>query len=66
VEGLANIRGFGHAVFIAESNIHHVPDFADRLYVLERGEIIFAGTPSQARRSPAVTRIIEGSVQPPP
>jgi branched-chain amino acid transport system ATP-binding protein len=43
VEGLANIRSSGHAVFIAESNIHHVPDFADRLYVIERGEIIFAG-----------------------
>jgi branched-chain amino acid transport system ATP-binding protein len=66
VEGLANIRAFGHAVFIAESNIHHVPEFTDRLYVLERGEIIFAGTPAEARRSPAVTRVIEGTVQPPP
>jgi branched-chain amino acid transport system ATP-binding protein len=66
VEGLANIRAFGHAVFIAESNIHHVPEFTDRLYVLERGEIIFAGTPAEARRSPAVTRVIEGIVQPPP
>ena len=66
VAGLANIRSFGHAVFIAESNIHHVPDFTDRLYVLERGEIIFAGTPAEARRSPAVTRVIEGTVAPPP
>ena len=33
----------GHAVLIAEFNLHHVPDFADRLYVIERGEIIFAG-----------------------
>jgi branched-chain amino acid transport system ATP-binding protein len=66
VDGLANIRSFGHAVFIAESNIHHVPDFTDRLYVLERGEIIFAGTPAEARRSPAVTRVIEGIVAPPP
>src|SRR6476646_2436780 len=41
IDGLANVRSFGHAVFMAESNIHHVPDFADRLYVLERGEIIF-------------------------
>jgi branched-chain amino acid transport system ATP-binding protein len=66
VDGLANIRNFGHAVFIAESNIHHVPDFTDRLYVLERGEIIFAGTPGEARRSPAVARVIEGTAQPPP
>lgn len=64
VEGLANIRSFGHAVFIAESNIHHVPDFADRLYVIERGEIIFAGKPAAARRDPAVARVIEGTTQP--
>ena len=62
VEGLANIPAFGHAVFIAESNIHHVPDFTDRLYVIERGEIIFMGKPEQARRDPAVARIIEGTV----
>ena len=61
VEGLANIRAFGHAVFIAESNIHHVPDFADRLYVMERGEIIFAGKPVDAAKDPAVVRIIEGT-----
>jgi len=63
VEGLSNIRAFGHAVFIAESNIHHVPDFTDRLYVIERGEIIFAGKPEEARRNPAVARVIEGAGQ---
>jgi branched-chain amino acid transport system ATP-binding protein len=61
VEGLASIRAFGHAVFIAESNIHHVPDFADRLYVIERGEIVFAGKPEGARRDPAVARIVAGA-----
>jgi branched-chain amino acid transport system ATP-binding protein len=61
VEGLANIRAFGHAVFIAESNIHHVPDFTDRLYVIERGEILFAGKPRDARKDAAVARIIEGT-----
>jgi branched-chain amino acid transport system ATP-binding protein len=61
IEGLANIRSFGRAVFIAESNIHHVPDFTDRLYVIERGEIIFAGPPAEARRNPDVRRVIEGA-----
>ncbi len=61
VEGLANIRAFGHAAFIAESNIHHVPEFADRLYVIERGEIIFAGKPDQAAGDPAVARIVGGA-----
>lgn len=65
VEGLANIRAFGHAVCIVESNIHHVPDFTDRLYVIERGEIIFAGKPEEARRNAAVARVIEGTIAAP-
>jgi branched-chain amino acid transport system ATP-binding protein len=60
VEGIASIRQLGHAVLIAESNLHHVPDFADRLYVMERGEIIFAGPPADARKDPAVAKIVEG------
>jgi branched-chain amino acid transport system ATP-binding protein len=64
VEGLANIRAFGHAVLIAESNIHHVPEFTDRLYVIERGEIIFSGKPGDARNNPAVARVIEGTAAP--
>jgi branched-chain amino acid transport system ATP-binding protein len=64
VEGLGDIRAFGHAILIAESNIHHVPDFTDRLYVIERGEIIFGGKPADARRNPAVARVIEGTGQP--
>jgi branched-chain amino acid transport system ATP-binding protein len=64
VQGLGNIRAFGHAILIAESNIHHVPDFTDRLYVIERGEIIFAGKPADARRNPAVARVIEGTGRP--
>jgi branched-chain amino acid transport system ATP-binding protein len=65
VEGLSDIRARGHAVFIAESNIHHVPDFADRLYVIERGEIIFDGKPAAALRHPAVALVIEGGGQRP-
>lgn len=45
VEGIASIRQLGHAVLIAESNMHHVPDFADRLYVIERGEVLYSGKP---------------------
>jgi branched-chain amino acid transport system ATP-binding protein len=61
INGLANIRALGHAVFIAESNIHHVPDMTDRLYVIERGEIIFAGKPAAALQDPEVARVIEGT-----
>jgi len=59
-EGIASIRRIGHAVLIAESNIHHIPDYADRLYVLERGEIIYQGKPGETY-PPEVMRIISGS-----
>jgi branched-chain amino acid transport system ATP-binding protein len=61
VDGIASIRALGHAVFIAESNVHHVPEFADRLYVIERGEIIFTGRPKDAVSHPAVAKVIAGT-----
>jgi branched-chain amino acid transport system ATP-binding protein len=61
VEGIASIRQLGHAVLIAESNLNHVPDFADRLYVIERGEIIFSGTASEAHSNAAVTGAGQGT-----
>jgi branched-chain amino acid transport system ATP-binding protein len=62
MEGIASIRQHGRAILIAESNLHHLPDFADRLYVIERGEIIFSGPPADARRDTAVARVVEGSL----
>lgn len=64
VDGIASIRALGHAVFIAESNVHHVPEFTDRLYVIERGEIIFTGLPRDAASHPAVAKVIAGSAEP--
>ncbi len=59
-DGIASIRRLGHGVLMAESNVHHVPDYADRLYVLERGEIIYAGKPGDTY-PPEVMRVIGGS-----
>ena len=59
-DGIASIRKLGHGVLMAESNIHHVPEDADRLYVLERGEILYAGKPGDAF-PPEVTRVIGGA-----
>ncbi len=58
---IAEIARLGLGVLLAESNVHHVPEETARLYVLERGEIIFAGQPQEARRDPAVLRIIGGA-----
>jgi branched-chain amino acid transport system ATP-binding protein len=57
IDGIASIRSMGHAVLIAESNMHHVPGFTDRLYVIERGEVIFSGAPAEAAKNPAVAKI---------
>ena len=59
-EGIASIRRLGHGVVMAESNVHHVPDYADALYVLERGEIIYQGKPGDAY-PPEVMKVIGGS-----
>ena len=62
-DSIAAIAGkLGRAILIAESNIHHVPEYTARLYVIERGEIVFAGRPHDARRDRALARIIGGSV----
>src|SRR5499427_6053662 len=58
--GIAEITQRGRAILIAESNIHHVPDFATRLYVIERGEIIFAGRPDDVRTDAAALRATGG------
>ena len=59
-DGIASIRRLGHGVLMAESNVHHIPDDADRLYVLERGEIIHSGKPGDTF-PPEVQRIIGSS-----
>jgi branched-chain amino acid transport system ATP-binding protein len=59
---IAEIAGLGVAILMAESNIHHVPEHTTRLYVIERGEIIFAGPPQDARRDAGVLRIIGGPI----
>ena len=57
-EGIHAITRMGRSILLAESNIHHVPDNADRLYVIERGEIIFAGTPSEVYQHEGILRIV--------
>ena len=58
-DGIASIRKLGHGVLMAESNVHHIPEYADRLYVLERGEIIYRGKPGDTY-PPEVMKVITG------
>jgi len=60
-ESIHEIAKMGHAILLAESNIYHVPDFTDRLYVIERGEIVFAGKPEELKNDKAVLKIVAGA-----
>ena len=60
-ESLYEISQMGVAILIAESNIYHVPDFATRIYVIERGEIIFGGKPEEIRHQPEIMKIVAGT-----
>ena len=57
--GIASIRKLGQGVLMAESNVHHIPEHADSLYVLERGEIIYQGKPGDTY-PPEVMKVITG------
>src|ERR1700722_4146821 len=60
--GVASIRAMGKGVLIAESNVHHIPDYVDRIYVLERGEVMFSGTLAEADQDRDVMRVIAGKI----
>ena len=53
----------GKGVLMAESNVHHIPDYVDRLNVLERGELMFSGSLAEAHRDRDVMRVIAGEVE---
>ncbi|MCK4787331.1 MAG: ABC transporter ATP-binding protein [Desulfobacteraceae bacterium] len=53
----------GLTMIIAESELHHVPEFTNRLYVIERGQIIFAGKPKDVYNEEAVMGIIGGTAR---
>jgi len=60
-DGLREILRQGRSVLLAESNFYHLPSFADRIYVIERGEIVFHGTLDEATKHPETMKIITGT-----
>ncbi len=50
-QGLAEITQRGHCILLAESNIHHVPPFATRLYVIERARSSSGARPRRCGRT---------------
>ena len=54
------IKGLGISLLLAESNLTSAAAIADRLYVIDRGEIIFQGTPKEALANESVMRTLRG------
>ena len=55
------IAKMGHSILLSESNLYHVPDFTDKIYVIERGEIIFSGTPEELKKDKIALKIVAGA-----
>jgi ABC-type branched-subunit amino acid transport system ATPase component len=50
----------GISLLIAESNLMTASRVADRLFAIDRGEIIFEGEPGRAFENPDVMKTIRG------
>ena len=59
-EAVMTIKAMGIALLIAESNLVSAAAIADRLYVIDRGEILFQGTPQEALADEEVMRALRG------
>jgi branched-chain amino acid transport system ATP-binding protein len=60
IEAVTRIKAMGISLLIAESNLTTASRVADRLYAIDRGEIIFAGDPRRAAEDAEVMRTIRG------
>jgi branched-chain amino acid transport system ATP-binding protein len=59
-EAVMMIKGMGISLLIAESNFASASAIADRIYVIDRGEVIFEGTPQAAAENDEVMRALRG------
>jgi len=60
-EHIRDINDRGIAVLVAESNVTHVPDVVDRIYVVERGEIVASGDPDELAGDEEIQKLMQGS-----
>jgi branched-chain amino acid transport system ATP-binding protein len=59
-DAVVTIKQMGISVLIAESHLANAAAIADRLYAIDRGEIIFHGTPKEALANEDVMRTLRG------
>jgi ABC-type branched-subunit amino acid transport system ATPase component len=60
IDAVKAIKAMGISLLIAESNVTNAARVADRLYAIDRGEIIFQGAPAEALQSAEVMKTLRG------
>jgi branched-chain amino acid transport system ATP-binding protein len=60
IDAVKKIKGMGISLLIAESNLATATRVADRLYAIDRGEIIFEGDPRSVFQNEELMRTIRG------
>ena len=60
IDAVTKIKAMGVSLLIAESNLHTARRVADRLYAIDRGEIIFEGDPRKVFENEEVMKTIRG------
>ena len=60
IEAVKAIKAMGISVLIAESNLANATRVCDRLYAIDRGEIIFHGPPNEVFQNQEVIKTIRG------
>jgi branched-chain amino acid transport system ATP-binding protein len=60
IDAVIKIKSMGISLLIAESNLMTAIRIADRLYAIDRGEIIFQGTPKDAVQNEDVMHTLRG------
>jgi ABC-type branched-subunit amino acid transport system ATPase component len=60
IDAARRIKDMGISLLIAESNVTNAARVADRLYAIDRGEIIFEGAPRRALDDAGVMKTLRG------
>ena len=60
IEAVKQIKAMGISLLIAESNLASASRVADRLYAIDRGEVIYDGSPQRVFENEDVMRTIRG------
>jgi branched-chain amino acid transport system ATP-binding protein len=60
IEAVMKIKAMGISILMAESHLAAAARIGDRLYAIDRGEIIFHGSPKEALASAKVVKALRG------